>query len=127
VGNFKYNLIGNEEDMWRELYAYRTIHLGNYTITFAIFDAESFLVMITNTTTLEKKKLYFYEQSIKEYFCNYSEKTNNRQFSGILFNSGYILLSVRDRNIKCFEELIYPDVKEIYNCFTREDFKLIEI
>lgn len=81
--------------------------------------------------------MFFFEQNIKWYYCDYCKKSDYREFHGVLFESDFIVLSVKERGMILvthntnfgpisFNEVIYPSVKEIYSCFTREDFKIIK-
>lgn len=128
IGNKNYLEITQEDIPTHEIYSRYRIITKQYIITFYILNSKELLIEIRDTINLNTKILHFFDQELKTYFCNYCEKSDYRKFSGILFESNYILLNVKEsmQVPPISDELIYPSIKEIYSCFTRDDFKVIK-
>lgn len=126
VGNYNYEEV--KEIPQKELYTYYKINNEDNILNFYIYSEKEFVVEIITLPKYQSKLYRFFNQNLKKYFHDYSEKSDGRQFSAILLESGRILLNVRDRKFNVIRDEMVPlDTEKIYRCFTREDFKPINL
>lgn len=132
------NLIGKSEcshfdDSEKEIYNYFVISMQGYIINFLIF-SDSEMKVYVDKWGKHKITMCFNNLNIKTFYQDYSKKTNDRKFNGILFDSDYILLNIKtlimiERLHKIYynenTEIIDPETEVTCGLFTRKDFKFI--
>ena len=132
------NLVGKSEcsyfdDSEKEIHSHFVISMQEYNVNLWIFSGSEMKVYIDKFGK-HIMTLYFNNLNIKTFYRDYSKKTNNRKFNGILFDSDYILLNIKtlimDEELHKiyygeYTEIIDLETDVIYNLFTRKDYKFI--